>query len=151
MQRSVTLNPSKLILPAIFLKQHCLTLSYVVSKNGKKWGETEGKKPPSSITSQALLSHSRSCLSKHSCWWHCSQHCCFLQTLAELTVLGLPRSFMLYRFPLGMPKTILVMEKKSIIFKLKAWKTFTLFWNFFRRMWINICWEGLNYCLTFPI
>lgn len=60
---SITLNLSQLILPAIFLKQHCLTLSYVVSKNGMRWDKTEGK-IKNSVTSQILLSPSRSLQTK---------------------------------------------------------------------------------------
>ena len=130
----------------MFLKQHCLTLSYVASKNGKRWGETEGKKKqkqnPNSITSQSLLSHSRglfpntavgdmtlstAAFSRH---WPNSQSLRYCEALS-LTVI-----------PLACQRY--VVEKKSIIFKLKASNTFTLFWNFFPGGW-------LNYYLPFPV
>lgn len=131
MRWSITLNLSKLILPDIFLKQHCLTLSYFVSKNEMRWDKTEGK-ITNSITSQILLFPSRSRLSKPSCWWHHSQHCCFLQTLVELTVLRLPWNFIPHHFLLGMSKTILlIMKKKKHHIWIKCFKNISSIWNFF--------------------
>lgn len=56
-QWSVTLNLSKLISPAIFLKQHCHMLFQRMERE-------EVSRKPNSLTSQALLSHSRPHLSK---------------------------------------------------------------------------------------